>query len=487
MLKFNKKLLFSGMCLFALFLILQSCDDEIFTTNPSDSITFSKDTLTFDTVFSTIGSTTGKFLVYNPNNKAIHISSVKLAGGASSQFRLNVDGAVNTDNSFSDIDISAHDSMYVFVEVTVNPTDVNSPVLVADSVLFTVNGNLRTVRLEAFGQDVVLFKNKYLINNTTLLANKPYLIYGYLAVDTAKTLTIPAGCKLYFHNNANLIVYGNLRVEGTFEKPVEMRGDRFDNMDFSTPVPYNYVAGQWGGIYLLGSGGNHLLQNVIINSGYVGVYFSNDNRNELPYLHIINSKIQNFVYYGIVVQNGNLLVENSEISNTGSCTVYLSGGKHVFIQSTIANFYNSNLYEPSSRDKNPAMVIMGLYRMAPMETEIKNCIVAGTLKNELSIVSRFLPGYKGTFSSSFIRRDSIYTYSQFENITWHQTDNAELFVHPKYDAEGNYYFNFMPDSLSSARGIADPDIASQYPLDLNGNSRLEDGTPDAGAYEWQGK
>jgi hypothetical protein len=355
---------------------------------------------------------------------------------------------------------------------------------VTDSVVFKTNGVEQKVRLEAFGQDMILFRNKLILNDTTLSADKPYLIFGNLTVDSAKTLHLPPGCRLYFHNNANLMVRGNLRAEGTFDKPVLLRGDRLDKAKFLYPVPYNYVAGQWGGVYLLWNKGNHLLRNVNINSGYVGVYMNNSDRSQLPELRIENCKIHNFVYYGLVVQNANVQVMNTEISNTGSYSVYLSGGKHVFLQSTIANYYNSSPGRPSSRDKNPAVMIMGLYRTAPMQTEFRNCIVAGGLETELSIVSRFLTQYKAVFSDSYIRRKEAYELSQFQNIRWY-AKNDTIFKHPFYNDTTSVYFNFTPDSVSPVRGLADRTIAAQFPLDLNGVNRLEDNAPDAGAYEWK--
>lgn len=69
-----------------------ACDDELNMMNGSlNGLTFSKDTLTFDTVFTTIGSTTSKVMVYNKENKAVKIDLIYLAGGASSPFRINVD------------------------------------------------------------------------------------------------------------------------------------------------------------------------------------------------------------------------------------------------------------------------------------------------------------------------------------------------------------------------------------------------------------
>lgn len=483
--KKNKCHLFAFLILSISLFSFNSCSDEIFTTRSEDTLAFSTDTLTFDTIFTSNGSTTEKFLVYNPNSKALKISKISLGGGKNSQFRLNVDGYINTDNVFSDLEISARDSMYIFVEVTVRPNNDDSPVIIDDSIQFETNGVKQKVRLEAFGQNMILMNEKLILNDTTLTTNKPYLIYGYLAIDSAKTLTIPAGCKLYFHNNANLLVYGNLKAEGTAQKPIILRGDRFDKVKFTDPVPYNYVAGQWGGVYLFWNRGKHILNHVNITSAYVGINYSNNDRNILPDLEISNCKIHNFVYYGLVVQNGNVNVSNSEISNTGSYSVYLSGGKHVFLQSTIANYYDSNDFEPSSRDKTPAVLIMGLNRLAPMETVFRNCIVAGGMETEFIIASRFIKLYRGTFANSYIRRKVAYELTdQFNNIKW-SNKNDTIFKHPSYDEIKDIYFDFMPDSVSPARGIADPGIAAQFPLDLNGNSRLTDGAPDAGAYEWQ--
>ncbi len=480
----NLKQLLSAVFVGLLLFNFSSCQDELFTTDPENKIDFSTDTLTFDTIFTSLGSTTEKFLIYNNNYRALRIGRISLAKGTSSKFRLNVDGAISANNVFTDLEISARDSMYVFVETTIDTSDDNNPVLIEDSVIFEFNGNKQQVLLEAFGQNMYLLKNEVLKANTTFKNDKPYLIYGDLVVDTAKTLTLPAGCRLYFHNNSNLIVYGNLKTEGTFNQPVEMRGDRLDKVKFIDPVPYNYVAGQWGGVYLLSPNGVHNIKNTNITSAYVGIYSPNTDRDNLPNITIENCRIHNFVYYGIVAQNTNLTVTNSEISNTGSYTVYLSGGKHVFIQSTIANYYANNSFEPSTRDKYPAVLIMGLQRTAPMQTEFSNCIVSGTIENEFAIASRFIKDYKGEFRNSYIKRTIKYEQTQFQNIRWYQNGDT-IFKQARFDYEKKKYFDFTPDSVSPARQIADPSVASQYPLDLNGRNRFSDGLPDAGCYEWR--
>lgn len=483
----NSKITLSSL-LFSLLVMISfavtSCNDERFSTNPKDKLQFSTDTLTFDTVFTTIGSATSKILVYNRNKSSLNISYIGVAGGKNSSFRVNVDGSLNENNQFSDIEIRANDSLYIFVQLKVDPTDSNSPVFIQDSLIFVTNGVNQNIKLHAFGQDMKVLNKKYILNDTVLTSEKPYLVYEYLAIDTAKTLTLRPGCKLYFHNNANLIVYGNLKAEGTAEEPIVMRGDRLDKLKFETPFPYNNVAGQWGGIYLLWNGGKHVLKHVNMNSGYVGIYFSNEDRNTLPRLDITNSRIHNFLLYGLVVQNGNVTVVNTEISNSSSYSVYLNGGKHTFIHTTIANFFNNSNVQPVSRDKKPAVMIMNLNRIAPMETIFRNCVISGSAENEFSLASRFTEQYNGIFDHCYIRKPDSLKFNQFTNIRWSERKDS-VFKSIRYDYEENTYFNFTPDSVSPTRGLADKTIASQYPLDLNGNNRLEDGEPDAGAYEWQ--
>ena len=464
--------------------VFSSCNDDVFSTNPDDKLSFSTDTLTFDTVFTTIGSATAKIMVYNRNNVALKINRISIAGGKNSNFNINVDGSVSENNEFEDVEIRANDSMYVFVAVTVDPNKTDSAILIEESLIFETNGTHQKIQLEAFGRDLKILRNIEITNDSTLNDSIPYIIYGNLVVDSAKTLTLKAGCKLYFHNNANLIVYGNLKASGTAANPILMRGDRLDKIKFATPFPYNNVAGQWGGVYLLWSGANHVMEHVNMNSGYVGIYFSNNDRNNLPKLSISNCRIHNFLLYGLVAQNGNLTAVNNEISNSSSYSVYLNGGTHEFIHCTIANYFNNSSVQPASRDKKPAVMIMNLNRIAAMESKFSNCIISGSSENEFSLASRFENQYKGTFKNCYIRTQKALELPQFTNIKWYNK-NDTVFKSTRYDYEINTYFNFILDSVSPARGIADKTIARRYRYDLNGNSRQADGAPDAGAYEWQ--
>ena len=126
------------------FLACLSCKkDSILTTG--GKLSFSTDTLSFDTVFTTVGSVTHSFKIYNENQQRIKIQRIKLNGGASSPFRMNVDGIPTIE--LNDVEVAANDSLYVFVAVTVDPTTGILPFVVNDAVQMTLNGQEHVVHL----------------------------------------------------------------------------------------------------------------------------------------------------------------------------------------------------------------------------------------------------------------------------------------------------------------------------------------------------
>jgi len=119
-----------------------------------------------------------------------------------------------------------------------------------------------------------------------------------------------------------------------------------------------------------------------------------------------------------------------------------------------------------------------------METVFKNCIISGCEDNEFSLTTRTLDQYNGIFDHCYIRKPTALALPQFTDIRW-SLRNDTIFKSIHYDHVKNTYFNFALDSVSPARGLADPTVAAQFPLDLNGNNRMNGNKPDAGAYQWQ--
>src|SRR6187431_853755 len=115
-----------------MYLSFSSCTKEEFEEGRPE-LEFSEDTIIFDTVFTSVGSSTELFLIYNRGNKDVKLSSIRLATGENSNYRLNVDGVAG--KSFTDVEIGSDDSIFVFVEVTVDPNNLTTPLIVSDSII----------------------------------------------------------------------------------------------------------------------------------------------------------------------------------------------------------------------------------------------------------------------------------------------------------------------------------------------------------------
>ena len=79
-----------------------SCEDDSFSTSPSSVLTFSSDTIHFDTLFSDVPSPTKTFWVYNKDKQGLRCTSVRLDKGNQSGFRVNVRGVyLGPENGYS--------------------------------------------------------------------------------------------------------------------------------------------------------------------------------------------------------------------------------------------------------------------------------------------------------------------------------------------------------------------------------------------------
>ena len=137
---------------------LMACeDDDSFSSSGGLTLTFQTDTLKLDTVFSRSASSTYSFWVHNNNTKGLRLSSVRLAKGNQTGFRVNVDGSYldNSNGSLvSDLEIRRKDSILVFVELT--PADARQlePRLIEDDLVFSLeSGTVQKVNLRAWAWD----------------------------------------------------------------------------------------------------------------------------------------------------------------------------------------------------------------------------------------------------------------------------------------------------------------------------------------------
>lgn len=313
---------------------LTSCIDDDFTTNPSHVLAFSTDTVAFDTVFTTIGTSTRSFRIYNRNKKSLNISSIKLADAEHSGFHINVDG-MSGDN-FTNVEIRGKDSLYVFVEANIDPTNQDNPIFIIDSIVFVTNGVQQDVKLTAYGQDVIIKRGETFTTDTHLTDERPYLIYDSLVVAPGATLQIEPGARLHFHHRASLLVQGKLQVEGSMEAPVQIRGDRLDRL--FADLPYDNLGGQWGGIRFYPESFGNKISYAYVRGMTSGIVLDSC-ASEEPRLEIANSRIRNSSGNLITSVYSRLNCWNSELSDAGGAILSLTGGIADFTHCTIVNYY----------------------------------------------------------------------------------------------------------------------------------------------------
>ncbi|HET6226562.1 MAG TPA: choice-of-anchor Q domain-containing protein [Bacteroidia bacterium] len=474
-----KPFLFFAILFFIIF--AAACRKDKFLTDGA-SLEFSNDTLTFDTVFRYAGSTTKQFRLYNNNKQPIKISSVYLAGGESSPFRINLDGISNV--SFTDVEVPANDSLFIFVQVSVSPSQSN-PLLIKDSVVFETDGNTQNVKLVAIGQDVYLHKPDlpkigvpyYSImgregKDTILPNDKPHLFFGYTVIDSACKLTIPAGTHLYFHNKAVLWVYkaGTLIVNGAYKNEVTFQGDRLESY-------YKDVAGQWGKIWFSKGSLNNRINWAIIKNGSIGVQADTVVTPSAPTVLLTNTIIKNMQAAAIYGLGARIWGTNCVFSNCGQyIAAFTIGGSYRFEQCTFANYWSDNVRTtPLLALNNYYTSANNLYVIRNLDSAyFGNCILMGDIDEEIGMDSSIYGGkFSYKFENCIIKTARSVSNAHYKNVY----NNAD----PSFkDIQSNDYH------LNSSSAAIDKGYPNTLNLDLENKARPNPaGTlPDLGAYEY---
>jgi hypothetical protein len=476
-----------------IYLFLTSCrKDDDFGTSPSLLLSFSNDTIIFDTVFTTIGSTTRYLKVYNRNDKRVNISQIRLAGGQGSSFQINIDGTPAV--SLTDIELDKGDSLYIFVKVTIDPGNQNSPLIVKDSIIFETNGNIQDVDLVAWGQDAHFFVGTEIIQglsypyvivageNETVewTSEKPYVIYGWAVVDSAGILEIGPGCNIHFHQNSGLWVYrgGTLRVKGEIDNVVTFQGDRLE-------MQYKELPGQWDRIWINEGSTDNVFDYAVIKNGFIGLQaeiLMEDMGNKLI---LQNTVIKNMSRWGLFTVGYRVTASNSVFANCAENTAFLSvGGVYDFRHCTFANYWNKSVrLDPSFTLSNHLIVPDAggnpVTLIGNMEAYFGNCIIYGSLSEEF--IAAKVDGADLNYLFDHCILKTQYDISDPEHFlnSWKNTD-------PKFrHANLNDY---RLDTLSPAIDIGSLDVitssVTDLTYDLDGNPRNIDAGPDLGAFEF---
>lgn len=447
-------------------LSFSSCIDDEFSTSTSDILIFSTDTVAFDTVITGQGTPTKQFLIYNKSKKMLNISSIRVAGESKGHFFLNVDGMKG--NEFHDIEIRGEDSIFVFVESRLDPTNQDEPEFLEDHIEFVTNGVTQKVTVNAWGQDVIILNDTTLSKPTHLTANKPYLVYGTLTIDTLTNVTFDPGTTLLFHNKASLLVKGTLTALGTQEEPITLRGDRLDHV--VGEINFDIMSGQWEGVYFnYGSYDNELaFVNMRGNTSGMQVYSEDMSKRSL---HLYNCVLHNATFLTLLGVNSWIDAEGCEFSDAGFFVADFIGGDLNFVNCTFANYYLFSAIE------GPILNLVTEFddgTRAYFQGSFDNCIFYGNTGdlnvNELNDIGIYL---RNCLLQSNGEDDEF-----FINCVW---DGDPKF----YTEREKYIFDYRlhngSDAIARGNRTYCPD-AARY--DRYGVDRFARDGIDIGAYAW---
>ena len=422
-----------------------SCRQDFIFAPSSGNLSFSKDTVYLDTIFSNIGSSTYTLKVYNTSDEDILIPSIKLSKGQESNYRMNVDGLIGNGaligKEFENIELLARDSMYVFIETTIDifPLVENeTQFLYTDVIVFENTSGVQKVELVTLVRDAVfIFPNRdaegvvetlafdtdgdgvddetsvrgrFLQDSELTFTNeKPYVVYGYAAVGDGKTLNINPGARIHFHEDSGLLITNNasLHVNGLpsldlelLENEVVFEGDRLEPL-------YENVPGQWQTIWLFNGSTDNVINYATIKNGTIGV-LSDGNQQDPTKLEINNSQVYNQSNFGILGRATSIIAENIVINNSGlSSFAGTVGGNYNVTHSTIANYWTSSFRQyPALLLNNFIVDSENTVTTNPLvAANFTNCIIYGNDSPELFLENKNSEDFNFKFTNSLIYFD----------------------------------------------------------------------------------
>jgi hypothetical protein len=495
-----------------------SCRKDFVFTPSSGSLSFSKDTVYLDTVFSNIGSSTYTLKVYNNSDTNILIPSLKLSNGQDSNYRFNVDGMIGNGTligkEFENVELLAQDSMFVFIETTIDiqPLVANeTQFLYTDAIEFGTGANTQKVELVTLVKDAIfIYPNKdegvietllfdvdgdgvddettlqgrFLEDSELTFTNeKPYLIYGYAAVDTGKTLNINPGARVHFHADSGLLITENasLHINGLpsldpelLENEVIFEGDRLEPL-------YENISGQWQTIWLFSGSTDNIINYATIKNGTIGI-LSDGNQDDSTKLKITNSQIYNHSNFGVLGRATSIKAENLVINNSGlSSFAGTFGGNYNVTHSTIVNYWSSSFRQfPALLLNNFIVDAENTVTTNPlMSANFTNCIIYGNDSPELLLENENSEDFNFKFTNSLIYFDdpngnfSSAEYD-FNNTTLYEDvifNNDPQFLDPSSNK-----LNIAIGSPAEGAGT----ISGNLTKDITNTTR--NSPPDLGAY-----
>ncbi len=475
--------LLSGLIAFCF--LFTSCYKPHSFLSQGGQLSFSEDTLKFDTVFSTAKTATHLLKVFNKENQFVKIS-VGLKNGNASAYDLSIDG--KTGKKINDIELAPLDSVFVFVTMLADSNAEDLPFVVEDVLQAQLNENTFEIPILGYAQNAYYITDSVL-STMTFATDRPYVIVNSALVAEGATVTIPAGVKIYMHRNSRLFVQGTLKMMGTLENKIEVQGDRIDRNIYVGS--YEDVPGEWGGIYFLSQSHNNEINYAIIKNGGLSttvgssstlpamIQVDEDTKKDgTPKLKLNNTIIKNAIAYGLIAFQSSIVAENCVIINSQDLTLaLLQGGNYQFYDCTIGSpggikFFSRMSGTVSLAVQNYYALTETTYTGSDLNSNFKNCIIFGYNEEE------FVAAKKDDFAASITLDHCLIKHKEplpaFVSTSALIENQDPLFLDM---SKSDFRLNASSPAIN--KGIA----AGVLPLDINGISRSA--TPTMGAYEFQ--
>lgn len=406
------------LLLLMLFAVILGCQkNNTIDSSPDSKLNFSTDSILFDTVFTNTGTTNRFLKIFNYNNKTINISELKLEGGDLSNFKININGIPAS--SVKDFKIRANDSAYVFIKALITPNNNDTPFIIEDALVFSINGNTHKIPLIAYGQNAIYLNNEEINTNTIFSKGKPYIIYNNLILKENTTLILEAGTRLYFHKNSKFLIHGNIKAEGAYKDSITFASDRMERI-------YRDEPGQWIGLHFNSKSQNNTLSFCTIKNAIVGLQIDSLSKSSSPKVLLSNSIIKNHEIAAVLGYNASITGLNNLFYNCGQYLLAaLNGGDYNFYQNTFAG-YNFNFARST-----PAIYLADNSVINPetkaLSANFTNNIIWGNLVKELDYKQADQKPFHINFDNNLIKTNI--TITGINNIL----NQDPLFINPRQE------------------------------------------------------
>lgn len=451
---------------------LPGCQKDQVGTDSGLSVYSSADSVKFDQVFTTQIQPTQSVKLFNGSEQDIHINNMRLAGGETSPFKINVNGQAGT--NFNTLSLAKDDSLYVFITISLPEHNSDEPFVVKDSIEYQYGDKTGKIILHAVGMNAYFLSGGTISSDTTWTDARPIVVNDNITVATTATLHINPGTDVYTRAGKSIRVNGRIRAQGTADKAhqILLTGSRLDE-------PYNNMPGSWLGLSFGPDSKNNILSYVHIKNAVNGIADTSKSISEFDVNNQTAVTLEGCVIMqsakeALLFSHSNAIISNCLIYNSG-IGIRAMGGKYALNYLTMTGYSNDYIYHT-----NPLLYLAdhnGNGVGDPLTVMATNCIITGDNEplDEIFLDNKN-SDFTLVFKNSLIKATSLPPLGSFKDCLLN-VDPAFISIDNRRAA-----YNFQLLNVSPAIGAGIP--VNGISKDILNQQRSEV-MPTIGCYEFK--